>query len=160
MKKSDLYREWARVMDMCDSTGVMPWHCVVVPETREPHRNDRMPDFVLPNSFYEFAVAILEDKPVFVGDRIWLKSIGAYSIVPAKEALHTGITDEYCSWVEPKKTFMLNGVELPCPDGKDDYYGYSLDILHKKFHKFYFKNNEDEIKVAEAIIKLLEDARK
>ncbi len=103
MKKSDSHRKWARVLDMCEGTAVMPWRCVVVPGTREPHRSDRMPDFDLLSRFYEFAVAILEDKPVFVGDRIWLKSIGAYSIVPAEEALHTGITDEYCSWVEPKR---------------------------------------------------------
>lgn len=28
MRISDLYREWARVLDMCEGTKVKPWECV------------------------------------------------------------------------------------------------------------------------------------
>lgn len=154
MKKSDLYREWARVLDMCEGTAVMPWRCVVVPEIRAPHRSDRMPDFDLPDGSYGFAVAILEGKPVFVGDRIFIKN-GHW--ITVESDLY--ITDEsLMSWSEPKKTFMLNGVELPRPDCEDGYMFLLSSSDQKK--KYYFNSLQDRNKFADAVIDLIEDALK
>ncbi|MBY0484581.1 hypothetical protein [Nitrosomonas sp.] len=110
MKKSDLYREWARVLDMCDGTKVKPEECwgymgLKSDGKLEPSFNEP------PLENYFFAVAILEDKPVFVGDGIYHKS-GLYTVI----GINTRIMciSDY-SWNPPKKTFLLNGEELPCP---------------------------------------------
>lgn len=157
MKKSDLYREWARVLDMCELTKVKPESCWKYAGFKT---DQHIPEFAEDYNKYEFAVAILEGKPVFVGDRIWLKSIGAYSIVPAKEALHTGITDEYCSWVEPKKTFMIDGVELPSPRPYRVENGNFLIIAGTKHNYYAFDKIIDRNRVERAIVNILEDASK
>jgi len=78
MKESDIFREYARVVDMCEGTTVMPYHCV--------RFNGK--DFD-PNTYWfgvpgllacdpvmrgevEFAVCIIENKPVFRLDRLYV----------------------------------------------------------------------------------------
>ena len=99
MKQSDLYREWARVLDMCDGTKVMP--------TCAWKFNGIIQDDCLPNFEYdspehfEFLVAILEDKPVFVGDTIYV--FGAkYTVVEGDDP-----NLAKCSWQPPKKKVVL-----------------------------------------------------
>lgn len=52
-----------------------------------------------------------------------------------------------------KRTFELNGQQLPCPS-KDD--NYLLEILGEFY---YFESREDRNKVAKAINDLLDNAR-
>ena len=152
MKKSDLHREWARVMDMCEGTNINPWQCVRQPRTKELHRTDRMPDFSMRPEDYEFAVAILKDKPVFAGDLIYHK----IENMPYKVRWCDGlINDNDWAWNPPKKTFMLNGEELPCPDGNKG--GYQISLLSGRH---YFSNFHDAQKVANAFDKLLSDNTK
>ncbi len=71
-KNKDLYLEYARVIKMCEGTPVKPWRCVKYKGdlifTEHP---------ALLTSFdsrnYDFAVAIIEDTPVFVGDTVYYK---------------------------------------------------------------------------------------
>lgn len=72
MKKSDLYREWARVMDMCEGTNAKPEYCWKL----GGWYMGEIPDFGAPPKGYTFAVAILEDKPVFFGDKVYSKLLG------------------------------------------------------------------------------------
>lgn len=66
----DLHVEYARVITMCEGTPVKPWRCVKYKGdlifTEHP---------ALLTSFdsrnYDFAVAIIEDTPVFVGDTVY-----------------------------------------------------------------------------------------
>ena len=109
MRTSDLHREWARVLDMCEGTGVSPAHCWKLMGCFRYHE----PDFGVSTKNYEFAIAILEGKPVFVGDTVYWKD-GTKIIVTDGTALLIQLTGDY-SWQPPKKTFILNGVELPCP---------------------------------------------
>ena len=83
MKESDIFREYARVVDMCEGTAVMPYHCV--------HFNGKDFDPNLYNSIgvpallacdpvargeVEFAVCIIENKPVFRLDRLYVIRTG------------------------------------------------------------------------------------
>ena len=71
----ELYLEyWGRVHDMCAAynekhgTDVNTWECVNCGGPFHSH-----PKFDAPAELYEFAVAILEGKPVFVGDKLYAK---------------------------------------------------------------------------------------
>lgn len=157
MKKSDLYREWARVLDMCEGTNINPWQCVRQPRTKELHRTDRMPDFTMRPDDYEFAVAILEDKPVFVGDKVFDDGIATVIGLSTQYIL---FNDKHnCSWNPPKKT-----VELPCP--LKDYLAFSLDLDswgphgRKNGKRYYFKSESDLNTVVDALHKFIQDATK
>lgn len=71
MKTNDLYTEYARVIEMCKGTALedKPWKCVKKTSptfmfySSHPAFNE--------NEQHEFAVAILEDKPVFIGDELY-----------------------------------------------------------------------------------------
>lgn len=97
MKKSDLHREWARVLDMCEGTKVDPVDCWKI-GVRRP---GIVPRFCEDLERYEFAVAILEDKPVFVGDVLYHES-GSKHIIAYRPNSFEGY-----SWNTPKKTYSL-----------------------------------------------------
>ena len=94
MNQNDLYIEYARIIKMCKGTALenKPWlgvKCkgVVIKRCH--------PVFTAQPDSYEFAVAILEDRPVFVGDTLYHLS-GAKQIV--------GNTDNLTemTWQPPK----------------------------------------------------------
>jgi len=55
-----------------------------------------------------------------------------------------------------KRTFELNGQQLPCPSNNEFCDTYLLDILGEYY---YFESMEDRNKVAKEIIDLLNNAR-
>jgi len=150
MKKSDLHREWARVLDMCEGTKVDPNVCWGFWGNRT---DQGAPEFIQDPGKYEFAVAILEDRPVFVGDTVLNKDTGAkYTI---SELSAESMMKNY-SWNPPKKTFVLNGVELPCPRrGEKAVY---QSFLGSKIR--FFESSEDRLKVIKAIDNLLDENTK
>jgi len=107
-KRSDLFREYARVIDMCEGTGVEPHGCLKI--GGEPCLI-MYPRFDDNCACYDFAVAILEGKPVFMGDVLYhkLTEIGfdVTGDVTVDSAKH--------SWNKPKRTFVLYGELLPKP---------------------------------------------
>ena len=145
---------------MCDAynkqhgTSIKPQDCVKhygdvwsLP-TRHPVFDDKN---------YNPAVAIIEDKPVFVGDKIYGKDSGAE--FSWSDPCYMMQLNNY-SWVwtltppKPKRTFDFNGQQLPCPI--DDNFGCRLDFLG---NDFFFESVEDRNKVAKAINDLLNNAR-
>ena len=145
MKKSDLYREWASVLDMCDGTNVDPNDCWKF----NGEFKNRCIEFDSCGK-YEFMVAILEDKPVFVGDKVYDQYDGSESVVDYRPESLDGFSRN-----PPKKTFMLNGEELPCPVKSGEWYftiGGQLIVR--------FKRAGDLVKVQKAIMKLLMDNAK
>lgn len=169
MKKSDLYREWARVLDMCEGTDILLIDCLKI-----NGQTGLATNFCSDPSVYQFAIAILEGKPVFVGDEFY-EGGGNKCIIKADMHLYA---NNHCivqhvdnvdwrkfSWNPPKKTFMLAGFELPAPIRELPRESWnSLNILEindnhvKNF--FYFDTEHDRNKVLSAIIKLLEDVSK
>ena len=153
MRISDLYREWARVLDMCEGTNVDPGLCWMY--AGKGRNISGTPVFIENPEQYSFAVAILEDKPVFVGDKVWYTSLNRFVKIKNAIQIELVIRGGQAAWQPPKKTFTLNGEELPCPSefGK---YRFQLGV----FEIHCFETPEDCTKVLNSINKLLKDATK
>lgn len=158
-KTIELMREYVRVSDMCKGTDVKPWECVKYAGNTGFYNH---PNFIKNTESMEFAIAILEGRPVFVGCKLWFKDECKKVTVYGKRDGYID-TNEFgtigysgLSWTPPtkKRTFMLNGVELPCPDRADD--GHVLMIANGIF---YFNEKEDMFKVQHALKKLITEAR-
>lgn len=93
--KSDLHREYARVLDMCEGTDVKPWECaknlIVNCQLEEP------PTFPSKVESYQFALCLVDNKPVFEGDELWFN----------KNKFTVKSIDNGCLMLSP-------GKELPC----------------------------------------------
>lgn len=125
-KRSDLHREWAKVLDMVEGTKADAGNCVKIDGLKNV---SYFPRFDLGIDRYEFALAIIDDKPVFVGDELNYSNgtkFIATGIDDAKSMIFSGVTAyiiEGCSWNAPKpKTFNLNGVEAIYPFGLSVHY--------------------------------------
>lgn len=147
MKKSDLHREWARVIDMCEGAGVEPIECLRIDGIPCRLKN---PLFSDDPECYVFAVAILEGKPLFVGDEVYWKDDGD------KFDWDDGLLRPAQRYQEqltrtPERTITLNEEKLPAPDD-GSFYLYVAGFNHIQYG---FKNGEDLMKVEAAINKLL-----
>lgn len=141
--EADLHEEYARAIRMCKGTKVNPGGCVKLSGVQHFCK----PDFTAAPNCYSFALAIVEDRPVFEGDVLYDK---ASIQCPADE----DICWDYSalSWNPPKKkTFMLNGEELPLPDDGDGRSCYRIAIASVHFWNRW----DDAEKVQSAIDKLL-----
>ena len=144
---------WGRVHDMCDAynkqhgTNIKPQQCVKL--------NGKLWKYEHPafdGEQYDLAVAIIEDKPVFVGDKIYHKA--QKHCVPILEGAFYDPRYWTLTPPKPQRTFDLNGQQLPCPS--EDYDESVLELLGEHY---YFESIEDRNEVAREIIKLLDNAR-
>lgn len=102
-RRSDCYREFARVVDMCAGTGVDPVQCV----RRLGAEISAPPSFQNPPGEYEFAIALIEGKPLFSGDTLYDKDGIAWKVDPGK-----GWTVEGLSWAPPLRTIVINNQKI------------------------------------------------
>jgi len=145
---------WGRVYDMCDAynkqhgTNIQPQQCV----KNDGYIWNSKVNPLFDGRKYDLAVAIIEDKPVFVGDKIYSKRTGQG--ITLTEGFLSAID---CTLTPPKKkrTFDLNGQQLPCPSD-EILCACTLDFLG---NDFYFESMEDRNKVEKAINDLLSNAR-
>ena len=69
---SKLFTQYAVMIEMCDGTSIPPWECVKNENSGEGSKAfTTQPTFYLPYANYEFAIGIVEGKPVFNGDTIY-----------------------------------------------------------------------------------------
>jgi len=110
---NELYLEYAKAIEMCKGTRLeeCPWQCVKV---TGGVRLEEHPFFMNSSHLYEFAVAVLEDKPVFIGDTLYSKIDGEECPVHVHGGRIKLLTD-VLTWSKKKRTFEINGIELPCP---------------------------------------------
>jgi len=103
MKCSDLIRRWADVIDMCEETVVNPEDCVKW--NGEKCGLSFLKGIFASSYSYTFAIAIVEGRPVFVGDVLYHRT-GGMHIVNA----HTDIDNlvECYSWNQPKTDEYTN----------------------------------------------------
>jgi hypothetical protein len=145
---------WGRLYDMCDDynkrhgTNIKPQDCVKHCGGKWNLKEPPMFD----GHKYDLAVAIIEDKPVFVGDKIYTKRTGQE--ITVTEGFLSAV--DYTLTRPQKRTFELNGQQLPCPSNNEFCDTYLLDILGQYY---YFDYMEDRNKVARAIIDLFDNAR-
>ena len=144
---------WGRVYDMCDSynkqhgTSISPQQCV----KNDGYIWNSKVNPLFDGRKYDLAVAIIDDTPVFVGDKIYTKRTG--QDITVTEGFLSAI-DYTLKPPKKKRTFDLNGQQLPCPS--EDYDESVLELLGEHF---YFESLEDRNKVAKAINDLLNNAR-
>ena len=144
---------YGRVHDMCDAynkqhgTSIKPQQCVKyygnVWDLPIKHP-------VFDDKNYDLAVAIIEDTPVFVGYKIYTKR--TCQEITVTEGFLSAI-DYTLTPPKKKRTFDLNGKQLPCPS--EDYDESVLELLGEHY---YFDSIEDRNEVAREIIKLLDNA--
>lgn len=169
--KNKTQREWnleyyGRVHDMCDDynkehgTNIKPQQCVKyygnVWDLPIKHP-------VFDDKNYDLAVAIIDGKPVFVGDVLYSKDKGLERIIKGGSQTirhiftNVGSRDLNDLTLTPpkhKRTFELNGKQLPCPEKK--FVNVSLEILGEDY---FFNSLDDRNEVAKAINDLLDNAR-
>ncbi len=157
--KNKTQREWnleyyGRVHDMCDDynkqhgTNIQPQQCVKyygnVWDLPIKHP-------VFDDKNYDLAVAIIDDTPVFVGYKIYTKRTGQG--ITVTEGFLSAI-DYTLTPPKKKRTFDLNGKQLPCPETAQC--GFTLSLFG---HNFYYEEYEDVNKVERAIFDMLNNAR-
>lgn len=183
MNTNELYKEYARVIKMCEGTELedTPWQCVKLDniELAAQHGHPKFDD--IPKN-YKFAVAVLEGRPVFENDIVYRVGDGFEVFVERlihdkndrwqikievnnNPALWTQNMFRQCfTWTRPtpKRTFTLNGVELPCPDpGLDPLVnGFSMGIeINGYGESFAYASHDDAEKVFKYLKNLLTEAR-
>lgn len=153
---------YIHVIEMCEKynkehgTDVKPWDCVKDCDGTEYYKH---PTFAKDPKEYSFAILILEAKPVFIGNRIWLKNAQQYFIVNKALATYYDLADACCSWNPPKReTVTINGVELPRPL-KELPYNSDNFTYGRPEGCFYFNNCEEFKQWEDFFWSLLVEAR-
>lgn len=149
---------WGRIVPMVrdhntrNGTNIRPGNCVKCDGLAVCSDHPRFNRY---SNEYELAVAILEGKPVFIGDTVYHKQSGIERIVNTSE-LSDDFEDNF-TWQQPKpkRTFMLNDVELPCPM----WHSVMAHPLNISGRVFYFKSPQDRNDVFNAILNVLIEAR-
>ena len=146
---------WGRLYDMCDDynkrhgTNIKPQDCVKHCGGKWNLKEPPMFD----GHKYDLAVAIIEDKPVFVGDKIYTKRTGQE--ITVTEGFLSAV--DYTLTRPHKRTFDLNGKQLPCPvRARVTNVGTYMQLAGNNYH---FNSAEDRNKVALAIVSILDSAR-
>ena len=147
MKKSDLYREWARVLDMTEAAGVSWFGFYKIDGISQNY----VPDFKLDPARYSFAVAVLEWKPVFVGDVVYHKESGNKIIINVGLSSILAIN---FTWKKPR-TITINGKTFPAPilSTHKDAKGSCIIINSETW--FCFKSEAERDAVGAEIVKLI-----
>lgn len=180
MNTNELYKEYARVIKMCEGTELedTPWQCVKLDniELAAQHGHPKFDD--IPKN-YKFAVAVLEGMPVFENDIVYRVGDGFEVFVERlihdkndrwqikievnnNPALWTQNMFRQCfTWTRPtpKRTFELNGVELPCPIDYTTIKREGRPTLKIGNDYFCFRTENDKRKVSEFISGILTEAR-
>jgi len=161
MKTEDLYLEYARVIKMCEGTSAKPWDCIKGKNGYYFCNFNTHPEFTSNPDKYEFAVAILEGKPVFVGDKIFNIISDRFITVQPEDAFAniSPVLSKVYSWKPPKqkRTFMLNGIELPCPVDWTESANSDIAVIDGEV--FWFRNSIDRDLVRDTISRIFNDAR-
>jgi len=156
MNTKGLYLKYAQIIKMCEGSKVDPWECVHIkkyPENSEYIKLENHPDFRILGRLYVFAVGIVEQKPVFVGDSLYFPN-GAFCTICEDELPQT---ISVLSWQPPK-------AQLPPP--QKDWSPFNLDLNtwrpdgRLSGMRYYFKSEADVIKATEMIRNMLQDAMK
>ncbi len=149
--KSDLHRKYADALDLCDKHGIERSFAVRIDEVDFC----QYPDFSRHFKAYSFPLAVVENKPVFKGDKLWNIAVGfEFTVTDSPLTL----LDKNCSWEKPKpKTFILNGDKhiLPtrCSLSEYDPHKISSGIFGIQY---YFNDKEHYDNTRNAIVNLLD----
>lgn len=153
VKRSDLFRQYARVIDMCEGTNVNVLDCIKfngVP-WMELNRSTNDPEFSRDPSCYGFAIAILEGKPLFVGNTVYHATDGKMIISeygpPVREFI------DQITWNKPERKIKIASVKLPRP--LDDESPHQVGVCGTSY---YFRSIDDSREFMNGVIELINRA--
>ena len=169
---NELYLKYAEVIEMCRGTKLeaTPWVCVkYLDGTIKDHplfRNTNERDF-------KFALAIVEDKPVFIGDVLYNDIFETKYIVEGTSTCGLRLKGVYSgayyegnpkllTWKIPKKIFKLGEYEFPCPKEVSEFWSLPLKTFDRYFiiddnNAFLFDTEEDAKLVKDTLIKIFRE---
>ena len=169
---NELYLKYAEVIEMCEGTKLKytPWVCVKV---------GGIPCFITHPTFrdnpeqYEFALAIVEDKPVFIGDVLYNDIFETQYIVEGTSTCGLKLKGVYSgayyeshpkllTWKESKKKFKLGEYLLPCPKEVSEFWSLPLKTFDRYFiiddnNAFLFDTEEDAKLVKDTLIRIFRE---
>ena len=128
MKKSDLFREYARCVDMCEGTMISPKACFKYDNRIYGLAWTGHPSFELEPEKYEFALAIVENMPVWEGNCLYSKTSGQSYFAQSNCRNFEDLT-----WSLPKPKTVK--IELLREDAEDIARYYGLDRIKQIFIK-------------------------
>jgi hypothetical protein len=149
MKKAELHRKYADALELCEK------HNVPVCQSFKFDGNyvGFLPTFTEYLDDYTFPLAVVEGKPVFVGDKLYNVD-GTFAEILCNMSDPELFAKKH-SWNPPTpikpKTFMLNGTKVPCPSIEPGGYVLFIDNTN-----FYFRNRADSDRVKKYIFDLLD----
>lgn len=106
MNKADLHREYARCIDMCEGTTVKPWECVTYDGAVLPG----CPIFCNQPDDYAFAMAIVENKPVWHTDALYHKFSGA--LYQVRDLKDKSFSWSNFTWNPPKPKAVTPSINI------------------------------------------------
>ena len=155
-----LLAQYMQILDMCAGTEVEPKYCVRFQGNGLQH----LPNFEGAVADYSFALALVENKPVFVGDELYIKSeklstvvvtgvFGKATLQGSKNGVICGVGVKNLTWEAPLRTFNLNGDELVLPKVREE--GFLLRKQRLQLDLFVWDTRRDRDAVEAALFKVL-----
>lgn len=150
----DLYHKYiTETVPMAEAAGINPWECV---RTNGVIFKDH-PKFILEQQGYTFALTVLDETPVFPGDKLYGKSDGFCTEASVLEIDKLLLSEWSLKPPTKKRTFMLDGVELRSPI--KDRHSYELRIVGFSEQHYNFSSSVDLRELEDVLYKLLTEAR-
>lgn len=145
--KADLFREYARILDLVEGTSISPNDCVKFDSRILSNQNIT---FTADQEKYEFAVGIIENKSVFPNDIVYDENGKEYKVNK-----NTNLSNYSLTLPKPKQ-FTLNNKIYSKPEsiqipGSFYFSEFQLDLLKN----FYWKSMAEKDDVFVAFVTLL-----
>ena len=160
MSEAEIFKEYARVIEMCEGTKVMSWQCVKFDGRTFTHRSGVAAQLSLnpeQRGNVTFAVAIVEDRPVWLYDFLYANGTDCKREVVELEnfgnlIMQLGgslkiVSSKNLSWYPPKPKTITVTIPVPMSYGHVRWADGSLNL--------YFKNTEDALVAYEVIMEKL-----
>ncbi len=144
---------WGVIVPMAEAAGIDPWECVRIYGAQSAAH----PSFSTYPYNYTFAITIIEERAVFVGDEVYGKVSGDEFDWDNWNDIDINGMSQYYTWTPPtkKRTFTLGDKELPCPIVKNP----TDNFLHIGTVQFQFNNREEMLQVRDELTNILFAAR-
>lgn len=169
---------WGVIVPMAEKHGIEPWLCVRRSGGKGGYAGLADHPLFEEGMRYEFALAALGDKPVFIGSRLYSKddprgprgpwtvegmfSSGSMSLNngPQTMALCTTILEEHLTWAPPEfrktRVIAINGKEFDAPVKLSDRGQATLTVaLNNVEQQFRFKEYANAVGVFYEITRTL-----
>lgn len=117
MKQSELLRKQADMMDMAEKHGIDDWLCLM---RLKMMRHDAVTGFYNPE--YNYALGVVEGRPVFEGDELYFKGIKRIATAGSKIQFPDNFDASGWTWNPPKPRTILVELLVEDAEGTECWY--------------------------------------